>query len=740
MRRPLCLCCLIFVILIIGITKMFPYEYNFSQIPSEEIVLIQGKVSKKEIQNKNGQITYIICLEQIKSLSDSLADDFGDKQSKYKQLNDAEGIMCYIKDSYVPNIGSTVQIKGRLAVFDTPDNPGEFHVALYYKIKGIDLKMYDCQLVAYSQTYSVVEENLFRMKSKLLNLLKNCFREEYVGIAEAILFAENGDIPEETKSLYRENGMLHILCVSGLHISILGMGLFKVLNKMRIPDILNAVFCILMMVLYGIMIGMGTSVFRAILMFSMNIIARLLHRTYDLLTAACVGAFLILLEQPLYMYHSGFLLSFLSVVSLGAFRPFFPKKVCKIKFINDRADSFFSTLSVWIFTLPVYGRYYYEVSLSGLLLNVLILPFVSIVLVLVIVVCGLGSMFLPMGQCVARLCELFLWAFEGLFKIFDSIGSTTLILGYVGLFKCFLFYGGIILLLCMAEKVKRRYLYLGIVALCTIIVFKLPKPLTITCLSVGQGDSAVIEYKDLVCVIDAGSSTESKVANYTVLPFLKYRGIREIDYLFLSHADSDHINAVGEILKQSRSGIRVRKIVVSDGGYLEEYGKIPALAKEYKIPIYEMNQNDCITSGEVSLQCLAPSRQFVRQTGESNNASSMVLLLKMDGFQMLFAGDVEEEGEEMLNKVLKAGQVTDIDVLKVAHHGSKNSTSEVFLQITKPRVGIISCGENNRYGHPHNETLLRLKNAGCKIFVTKDCGAVSFQVIGETFKVTKYNN
>ena len=740
MRRPLCLCCLIFVILIIGVTNIFPYEYNFSQIPSGEIVLIEGRVSKKEIQNKNGQITYIIYLEQIKSLSDSFADDFGDKQSKYKQLNDAEGIMCYIEDSYVPNIGSTVQIRGELSAFDTPDNPGEFHVALYYKIKGIDLKMYDCQLIAYSQTYSVVEENLFRIKNKFLKLLKSCFREQYVGIAEAILFAENEDIHEETKSLYRENGMLHILCVSGLHISILGMGLFKILKKLRLPDILNTVLCIFMMVLYGIMIGMGTSVFRAILMFSMNIIARLLHRTYDLLTAACVGAFLILLEQPLYMYHSGFLLSFLSVVSLGAFRPFFPKKVCKIKFLNDRADSFFSTLSVWIFTLPVYGRYYYEVSLSGLLLNVFILPFVSIVLVLVIGVCGLGSLFLPLGQLVARLCELFLWAFESGFKMFDSIGATTFIIGYVSLFEFLLFYTGMILILYMAEKVKRRYIYLGIFALCAGILFHLPKPLTITCLSVGQGDSAVIEYKDLVCIIDAGSSSEREVASYTLLPFLKYRGIREIDYLILTHADSDHINAVGEILKQSPSGIKVRKIVVSDGRYLEEYGEIPVLAKEYGIPIYEMKQNDRVTLGEVSLQCLAPSRQFLEQNRESNNDSSMVLLLRKDRFQMLFTGDVEGEGEERLNKALKDEKISDIDVLKVAHHGSKNSTSELFLQTVNPRVSIISCGENNQYGHPHKETLLRLDNSGSKVLVTKDCGAVSLQVTGKIFNVTKYNN
>ena len=276
--------------------------------------------------------------------------------------------------------------------------------------------------------------------------------------------------------------------------------------------------------------------------------------------------------------------------------------------------------------------------------------------------------------------------------------------------------------------------------MCAGILFHLPKPLTITCLSVGQGDSAVIEYKDLVCIIDAGSSSEREVASYTLLPFLKYRGIREIDYLILTHADSDHINAVGEILKQSPSGIKVRKIVVSDGRYLEEYGEIPVLAKEYGIPIYEMKQNDRVTLGEVSLQCLAPSRQFLEQNRESNNDSSMVLLLRKDRFQMLFTGDVEGEGEERLNKALKDEKISDIDVLKVAHHGSKNSTSELFLQTVNPRVSIISCGENNQYGHPHKETLLRLDNSGSKVLVTKDCGAVSLQVTGKIFNVTKYNN
>ena len=482
MRRPLCLCCLFFVILIIGIAELFPYEYEFSGMEKEngEIVLVEGKVRQKEVKNKNGQNTYIICLEQIMSPSVSDADNVRDKNSNLKKLNKAEGISCYIEDSYVPNIGSVVRVKGKLSVFERPDNPGEFNMPLYYKIKGIDLQMYDCSLVAVGENYSRLKEKLFRVKMKMAGLIDICFKEKYAGLAKAILFAMNTESDEEIKQLYKDNGMLHVLCVSGVHISILGMGLYKLLSKIKIPGGINIGICILCMVLYGIMIGMGTSVFRAIVMFAMKLLARFLKRTYDVLTSACVGAFLILIEQPLYIYHSGFLLSFLSVIGLGSLNQIFPKKICKFVLADKIFQKFFSTLSVWIFTLPVYGRYYYEVSLSGLLLNVLLLPLVGVVLCLVICVCALGTAFVPWGQQVAMLCEGIFYVFEIFLKGAQKNGRVTYIIGYAGILKCLLFYTGIILVLYLSEKIKKRYIYLLIMFLCAGILIKMPPSLTIT--------------------------------------------------------------------------------------------------------------------------------------------------------------------------------------------------------------------------------------------------------------------
>lgn len=710
--------------------EIFPYEYELSDEINGSEIIISGKVSKKETRKINGRTSYLIYLEQIMPQSESDADNIqGGKKSIISKLNNVDGILCYMKDSsYIPNVGSSVQMRGKIYSFSTPTNPGEFNEALYYAIKDLDAKMYDCKLMAYSRDYFYIGENLFRLKQYFCDLLDAYFSEEYSGIAKAILFAMNGELDKETKDLYGRNGLLHILCVSGTHITILGMGLYKLLNKVRIPSMANSIVCIIGMVLYGVMIGMGTSVFRAILMFSLRLIAKILGRTYDLLTATSVGVFCILVEQPLYMYHSGFLLSFLSVIALGAFRPIFPQKICKIEWINKRVGDFFSTCVVWLFTLPVYGMYYYEVSLSGLVLNVIILPFVSVVLVLVMLVCLMGNFSIFLGTMFADVCQVILWGFETLFELFDGLGNTTLILGHISGYKCLMYYVGFSILLFLLEKVKSRYLYLGIGLLVTFLVIRFPKPLEITCLDVGQGDCIVVEYKDFVCVIDCGSSSESEVGTYTLLPFLKYQGVRQVDYLFLTHSDTDHINGVEALLLQSRTGIDVERIVITDAKKVDDYGGLIELAEKLGVLVCEMKQEDYIWKEEFSLECLSPSEEILALADGGENEISMVLLLKFKQFSMLFTGDVEGTGEKLVTEVLRDKQVGNLTVLKVAHHGSKNSTNQEFANVAHPQISIISCGKTNSYGHPHKETIERLSNIGSKVLITSEKGAIRIVV------------
>ena len=141
----------------------------------------------------------------------------------------------------------------------------------------------------------------------------------------------------------------------------------------------------------------------------------------------------------------------------------------------------------------------------------------------------------------------------------------------------------------------------------------------------------------------------------------------------------------------------------------------------------------------MQIRCLAPSYEIINKEGVGNNESSMVLLLEKGDFQMLFTGDVEGEGEEELTRILEKTGVSDSFILKVAHHGSKNSTSESFLNVANPRISIISCGKNNWYGHPHEETLFRLYNSKSDVYVTKDCGAVKVEVNKKSIRIIPFN-
>ena len=210
-----------------------------------------------------------------------------------------------------------------------------------------------------------------------------------------------------------------------------------------------------------------------------------------------------------------------------------------------------------------------------------------------------------------------------------------------------------------------------------------------------------------------------------------------MDYLFLTHGDSDHINGVLELLEQSRYGVKIKRLVVTDSRYQEEYGEVFCLARELKIPIYEMQHGDSVSLGTAQLLCLAPSDKLLNEV-EGGNETSMVLLLEKEDFSMLFMGDSEGQGEMEVMKHLYELGISNLTALKVAHHGSKNSTNDQFLALVHPKVGVISCGENNGYGHPHRETLERLEAVGCKVLITKDLGAVNIRVVegGRSIKVS----
>lgn len=216
---------------------------------------------------------------------------------------------------------------------------------------------------------------------------------------------------------------------------------------------------------------------------------------------------------------------------------------------------------------------------------------------------------------------------------------------------------------------------------------------------------------------------------------VKYYGIRTLDYVFLSHADEDHISGIKEFLEsyecgaggRNIHGITMKYLVLPPTADAKDFLELKKLAYEKGVEVLGMERGSAVTDGKAALTCLAPDGDHL--TGERNE-DSMVLMLSYGKFRMLFTGDLENEAEKRL-----AQSEIDLsaDVLKVGHHGSAGASSEVFLDRVNPKISVISCGKNNRYGHPAKETLKRLYRNKSAVFQTPECGAVTICSDGESF-------
>ncbi|MCR5831458.1 MAG: MBL fold metallo-hydrolase [Lachnospiraceae bacterium] len=273
-----------------------------------------------------------------------------------------------------------------------------------------------------------------------------------------------------------------------------------------------------------------------------------------------------------------------------------------------------------------------------------------------------------------------------------------------------------------------------IMSSCLVLFIHPCKDLEIRNVDVGQGDCALITGDDIPAVlIDGGSSDIKEVADNRIIPVLRSNRVPVIDWCFLTHMDSDHVNGVIGLLENDTSGIYIERLVVSaaslsDAADGENVSRLLAAAKKRGTDVITMSAGDVLRLNGARIICLSPAKESIlrRTSGSSNtdeNDNSLVLRLEYKGFSALFTGDIGEEVEKTI-----ADSIGDCDYLKVAHHGSRNSTSGDFLKRADPELSVISAGVNNSYGHPHKETVERLKGTGTRIYITADDGEVIMTV------------
>ena len=775
MRRPLAMFCMA-VLLAVGfslavsppaVTRTGQQENAMTMTGYEgQRFLVKGTIYKTETKSYYGAEQTLLYLKQIQFF---ITENSSEQNQTKHQKQLPKGLICSLKggkeNSNQFYAGREILLQGIYESFETASNPGNFNAALYYAIEGYEGRLKKAEVAepeeikwftgsgkGLTETADIRKKlagSLQELEEYLEKKLRFQYPEKEAGILTAMLLGNRTDLDGEIRELYQNAGILHILSVSGLHVSFLGYGLYRLLRRAGLPGKVAAVLGILFMLLYGNMIGMGVSVFRSIVMFCFQMTAKLLGRTYDLLTALAVAALLLILQNPLYFYHSGFWLSFTCVLAIcllypklklpgaGKPKPEVPEKKKLSGKIGEiilkagvkGADSMLLGISVMAATLPVLLWFYYQVSLWGILWNVVVVPLAGLVLGL-----GVLGLILPVGE--PFLSPLVVWfncrllgVFEGVSRWSEQTGSGTFITGQPSFTQVLLYAGCLCGLLWLLPKIRYGFRFLLLLLPVVILLYRPPRNFSVTFLDVGQGDCICVQNRNgNTYLIDGGSSSRTAVGTYTILPFLKQQGIHTLQAVFLSHADADHINGIEELLKQQKGGIRIQKVIIGDRGEQmeqEEYAEVLKLCAQYGTEVYSIRSGQTLQDGALYFACLHPEKECAQE----GNASSMVLMLQYEQqLRVFLTGDIEGDGERHLleewEKLVPQLPPAHKTILKVAHHGSANSTSEQLLDSLKPDLAVISCGRNNRYGHPHTETLKRLQDAGIPWLSTRDCGAI----------------
>ena len=749
-RRPVCILCLLLVVFLC-VTDWLGFS------------LIRGNPLPESVQtwiNKHPESTIcgevVRCQENEETQSVYLKNTYLIYNSEKVSI---DNVKVYLqqkkyntdkKDNHNKLLaGSLVFVSGKLEEIESPRNPGEFDSKQYYACQYIYYVMKKGKIKKQSQNHSAYGQFLINMRQRFAEILeKTCGAE--AGAFEAIVLGDKSNLDPELKMRYQMAGIIHILAISGLHISLLGMGLYNMLKKAGFGIWPAGLLALIIMLQYGMMTGGGVSTMRAVCMFLLSVGAKIAGRIYDMPTGMAVAAILILVENPAYLLDGGFWLSFGSVIGIGCVWPVIQEALGNLEKEDNAGKkilwSFLASGVVQFTTLPIVLWFYGEVSVMGIFLNLLVLPTVGVVLGSGTADALLGLISIKGAFVVAIPGRTILKIYEVLVIIIGKLPFCTWVGGKPEMWQIvdyYLILAGAVWIYRISEKKykenktavmkkrkeiwKFRCLCAGMVCLGILLIGYKPKEdFRIACLDVGQGDGIVIEMENQWNIlIDGGSTNKSSLGQYQLIPYLKSRGISRLDGIYISHTDEDHISGVREILDYISKGltiIRVENLILPDWDEVQDnknFQELTELAKAAETRVIYVNAGDRVRYGETTLKVLWPE---AGATGKEVNEDAMVIEMTNGAFKGVFTGDIGKDTED---KLLQKGVLEDVDFLKVAHHGSKYSTGEEFLDVVKPELSVISCSATNTYGHPSPDTLKRLENSGSKVLITKDVGAVT---------------
>lgn len=718
-------------------------------------------------------------------------------------------VLAYVSsDDY--SVGQILILQGTISLFDEATNEGQFDSRAFYRSQKIDFGVWVDSVERVEGKSDRFRVWLSRVRVELGIPLSRYADDD--GVLSAMLLGDKTSLDSEIRSLYQKSGIAHVLAISGLHISLLGMALYRLLrHRCGLTYLWAGIVAASFLVAYTLMTGNAVSARRATGMLIVYLVADLLGRSYDMLSALSLIVILLLWENPFLVTNSGFQFSVAAVVGIGVGQGVLVPRVGSWKVVYGRRKKqddvvrcdaakcdvakrdaakcdaakcdaerirmqnlvdwmkhwmdkclpgMMISLSIQFFTLPLVTYYYYEIPVYAILLNIPVLALIPYVLGLAVFgsLTGQIAFLQPLSFALCRVCGWVLHGYRWLCDASLLLPGARMITGKPSEVRVVVYYGLLgafyYVLWCGMKKKQRQMctkgaqaekqewirswfgfgLGLVLVLLLTFLFVRGKPEFELDILDVGQGDAIYLCASDGTnFMIDGGSTDVKKVGTYRILPFLKAKAIRKVDYWFVSHTDEDHISGLVEVME---SGYAVGTLVLAEAQKEDEKAhRLAELAQKNGIRVCYMKTGDVLGTRKEDvvnkrnraetfrIECLYPTND---NDSEDVNDRCLVLYYEDENFSAFFGGDISSEVEEQLVSASKCRQT---DVLKASHHGSKYSNSDVLLHALHPRLTIASAGKKNRYGHPSPEAIARVGESGSTFYSTIDYGRIRVRFV-----------
>lgn len=596
------------------------------------------------------------------------------------------------------SIGDEIEVIGTIKIPSNNTIPNLFNYKKYLYNNDIFYTVTAKSIKKTANNTNVI----YSIKEKINNRIDKIYKSnEYIKI---FVLGDTSALDEEVLSSYRENGISHLFSISGMHISLFASILLYVLKRISYNNYYNYGMVIIFLIFYSLLVGSSASVLRSLIMYILFSINKVLNLKIKSIDIMCIVLIIMLLYKPYYIYDISFQYSYLISFSLVLYS-------YKLKYIKNKIfKSLYISLISFLISFPICIYNFYQVNILSIILNIFLIPLVSSI----IFPLSLLSFIIPI---ISYTLSIFTNILETISLIISKYQLGIVSFPKPNIYIIIIYY--IFILLFLHNK---KYFYIFIFMIFHKLSIYIDLTFEILYLDVGQGDSSLIKFPNNQgnILIDTGGLTNSSYSitvNKTI-PYLQSRGIKNIDYLILTHGDYDHMGEAINLV----NNFKVEKVIFNCGEYNElEQDLIKVLDKK-KISYYSCIKKINIDDNKLYF--------LNNKLYDNENDNSSVIYIELNNYKFLFMGDA---GVEVEQDLIEKYNLQDINVLKVGHHGSKTSSGEKFIEQIEPKYSIISVGKNNRYGHPNKEVLNNLNNS--KIYRTDQDGSIMFKIKNNKLKI-----